>query len=65
MKNSQMRDLTPEELDQLDRDTRRELFNLRIQKKTGRLENPARLRQVRRQQARVLTISKERKEKKV
>jgi len=38
---------------------RRELFDLRFQKMTGKLENYARMKQVRRNIARVLTILNE------
>ena len=37
-------------------DSRRELFNLRFQLATGQLDNPARLGQVRRDIARMLTV---------
>jgi large subunit ribosomal protein L29 len=37
-------------------DSRRELFNLRFQLATGQLDNPARLGQVRREVARMLTV---------
>ena len=37
-------------------DSRRELFNLRFQLATGQLDNPARLGQVRRDVARMLTV---------
>jgi large subunit ribosomal protein L29 len=37
-------------------DSRRELFNLRFQLATGQLDNPARVPQVRREVARMLTI---------
>ncbi|MEM7395567.1 MAG: 50S ribosomal protein L29, partial [Verrucomicrobiota bacterium] len=60
MNTSEIRDLTPEELEQLHSDTRREMFNLRMQKTTGALENPSRLRAVRRELARVKTIMNER-----
>jgi len=37
-------------------DSRRELFNLRFQLATGQLDNPARMSQVRRDIARILTV---------
>jgi large subunit ribosomal protein L29 len=37
------------------RDLKQESLNLRLQRATGTLENPARIRQVRRETARVLT----------
>ena len=39
---------------------RRELFNLRFQLATGQLDNPARMGQVRREIARLLTIQRQR-----
>ncbi|MBN4079448.1 50S ribosomal protein L29 [Beggiatoa alba] len=39
----------------------REQFNLRMQKGTGQLSNPARLKSVRRDMARVMTIMNEKK----
>jgi large subunit ribosomal protein L29 len=41
-------------------DSRRELFNLRFQLATGQLDNPARVPQVRREVARMLTILRSR-----
>jgi len=41
-------------------DTRKELFNLRFQIATGQLDSPARLSQVRRDIARMLTVLRER-----
>jgi large subunit ribosomal protein L29 len=41
-------------------DTRKELFNLRFQFATGQLDSPARLSQVRRDIARMLTVLRER-----
>jgi large subunit ribosomal protein L29 len=37
-------------------DSRRELFNLRVQLATGQLDNPARMSQVRHEIARILTV---------
>lgn len=61
MKSSEMRDLTPEELRHEYGETARELFNLRVQQATGQLEKPSRLREVRRQVARMRTVENERK----
>jgi len=38
---------------------RKELFNLRIQKQVGSLENPLRIRAVRREVARILTVAQQ------
>jgi len=60
MKASQFRDQTLEELQDRERDLSEQLFALRLQKVTGQLEKPARVRQVRKDLARVLTILRER-----
>jgi large subunit ribosomal protein L29 len=52
--------LTGDELDARLGDSRRELFNLRFQLATGQLDNPARIGQVRRDVARLLTVLRER-----
>jgi large subunit ribosomal protein L29 len=61
MKPAQIRELTDEELQEKWDDTQKELFNLRIQKATAQLENPARIRILRRELARLNTILAERK----
>lgn len=56
MKAAALREMTTHELlEQLERD-RQEQFNLRFQAATQQLENPRRLREVRRNIARILTI---------
>jgi len=60
LKPSQLRDQTLEELHDKERDLSEQLFALRLQKVTGQLEKPARVRQVRKDLARVLTILHER-----
>ena len=60
MKAVELRDLTVEELRGKEHDLRRELFNLRFQSATGEIENPRRIRQVRRDISRVLTVITER-----
>lgn len=56
MKASKLREMTVEELRQKENELRKELLHLRIQKSTGDIQNPNRLRQVKRDIARVLTI---------
>jgi large subunit ribosomal protein L29 len=63
MKAAQMRDQTTEELQDRERDLAEQLFALRLQKVTGQLEKPDRVRQVRKDLARVLTILHERQGK--
>ena len=48
-------ELTPAELEVRLRELKQEALNLRLQRATGTLENPARIRQVRRETAQVLT----------
>ncbi len=60
MKATNIRELTHEELQHQFDETRKEIFNLRVQKSTGQLENPARLRILRRDVARMETILTER-----
>jgi large subunit ribosomal protein L29 len=63
MKPSEMRELTAEELALKEQDLRRELFNLRFQQATGEIENPMRIRAIRREIARMLTIVTEKSAK--
>lgn len=56
----EMRSATYEELKQREQELRKELFNLRFQKAIGGLENPMRIRHVKREVARLKTIMKER-----
>ena len=59
MKGSEIRELTLEELRQREEDISEELFNLRFQLATSQLENKMRVRQVRRDLARIKTIMRE------
>jgi large subunit ribosomal protein L29 len=60
MRASELRNLTDDELIvQLD-DSKIELFNLRFQRESGQLEDMSRIRTVRRDVARILTIVRER-----
>lgn len=61
MKPSQLRALTIDELRQKEMDMRKELFNLRFQIAKGELSNNRRIRQVRKDIARALTIIAEKK----
>jgi large subunit ribosomal protein L29 len=56
VKPSELKDLTVDELTQKEVDLRKELFNLRFQQATGEIENPKRIRTVKKDIARVLTI---------
>ncbi len=59
MKASEIRELTLEELKQREEDIAEELFNLKFQLATAQLENKMRIRQVRRDLARIKTIMRE------
>jgi large subunit ribosomal protein L29 len=59
MSAQELRDKTPDQLrDQLVH-LKKEAFNLRFQMATGEVSNPARIRQVRREVARIKTILNE------
>ena len=60
MRVKEARDLTVEELNAKLNSLKDELFNLRFQLATGQLENPMRIRDIRRSIARVQTVLKER-----
>jgi large subunit ribosomal protein L29 len=60
MKAAKAREMTGEELIKKEQDLREEMFRLRFQHVTGQLENPIRLRLLRRELAQVLTIRQER-----
>ena len=55
-KITEIRELSTEELTSRLRDLKQEALNLRLQQATGQLENPARLRTVKRDVARVHTV---------
>jgi len=59
MKAAIFRDQTIEELRDKERDLSEQLFALRLQKVTGQLEKPSRVRAVRKDLARVLTVLRE------
>jgi large subunit ribosomal protein L29 len=61
MKASQFREQTAEELRERERELSEQLFALRLQKVTGQLEKPARVREVRRDLARVMTVLREKR----
>lgn len=60
MKASELRDLTAQELDNRLSELKAELFNLRFQLATGQLDNPMRIKMVRKDIARVKTVVRER-----
>lgn len=60
MKAQEIRAMTAEELDAALENARQEMFNLRIQHVTGRLPDTSRIRTVRQEIARLLTVRGER-----
>jgi large subunit ribosomal protein L29 len=60
VKAKNIRDLTQDELNNKIVQLKEELFNLRFQLATGQLDNPMRLREVRRTIARTHTVIRER-----
>lgn len=60
MKTKELRELTVEELGARRRELRQEMLNLRVQQQIGQLENPVRLRLLRREVARIETLISER-----
>jgi large subunit ribosomal protein L29 len=56
MKAAQYREMPPEELEVALKEARDEMFKLRLQQSLGQLEKPSRIRDVRRQIARILTV---------
>jgi len=63
MKPTEVRALSVDELKQKEMDFRRELFNLKFQLAKGELENNMRVRAVRKDISRVLTIISEKEDK--
>ncbi len=60
VKAGELRELSEEELVSRLRESKAELFNLRVQGATGQLDNNRRLQVVRREIARIYTIMRER-----
>ena len=55
MKKTDFKDLTVTELNAKSRDLRQEIFNLRLQQASSQLEKPSRLKQLRKDIARIET----------
>lgn len=60
MKATELRNLTTAEIEQKINSFKEELFNLRFQLATGQLDNPTRIRGVRKDIARAKTVLRER-----
>ena len=61
MKIADVRDMTPDQMDDEVVKLRKEAFNMRFQRATGQLDNTARLREIRRTIARIKTIQGQRR----
>jgi large subunit ribosomal protein L29 len=59
-RTNEMRELDDEELETRLREAKEELFNLRFQHVTGQLDNYARLGQLKKEVARIMTLLRER-----
>jgi large subunit ribosomal protein L29 len=62
-KAKDLRELSVDEINRRIRDLKLEGINLKLQKATGALENPARVREIRRENARLVTLLAQRKAK--
>ena len=61
MKAKDIRELTDDELRAKLDEGRKERLNLRLQQSTAQLEKPSRIRELRRDAARIMTVMNERK----
>jgi len=59
-KGTELRDLSDDELAQRLDEAKEELFNLRFQNVTGQLDNPMRIKVMRHEVARIMTVMRER-----
>ena len=59
-KINELRDKSNDELQTRERELSEQLFKLRFQRATGRMENPSKMRQVRKEIARIKTLLGER-----
>ncbi|MBI5848622.1 MAG: 50S ribosomal protein L29 [Nitrospirae bacterium] len=64
MKAGELRETTVEELRKKEQDLRKELFNLRFQQATGEIENPMRIRAIKKNIAKILTVITEKNKQK-
>jgi len=62
MKASKYREQTVEELQDREKELADKLFALRLQRVTGQLESPAKMREAKRDLARVLTVLREKRD---
>ena len=60
MNTAELRDKSIDELNTRERELREQLFKLRFQSATGHVENPMKIREVKREIARIKTLLNER-----
>ncbi len=60
MRAEDIREMSDAEIERRVRDLKEELFNLRFQNATGQLDNPLRMRMVKKDIARLKTVERER-----
>lgn len=60
MKAKEIRELSKEEIEQRERECLKEHFGLRMKRASGKLDNPLKLRVLRREMARIKTVLRER-----
>ena len=65
MKIKDLRELSDKDLESKIREAKKELFNLRMKQSTGTLEKPSKLKELRKDVARMKTILRERELKEV
>ena len=61
MKTADIRAMTPDQMDDAVANLKKERFNLRFQRATGQLENTSRVREVRRDIARIRTVARQKR----
>jgi large subunit ribosomal protein L29 len=61
MKVKEIKEMTMEELNQQLEEIKKEQFNLKLQQVSGQLENPVRIKELRRSVARIRTIQNQKK----
>ncbi|MGN6412096.1 MAG: 50S ribosomal protein L29 [Nitrobacter sp.] len=64
MKTADIRAMTPDQMDDAIASLKKERFNLRFQRATGQLENTSRMREARRDIARIKTIAAQKRDAK-
>jgi len=59
----ELREMNPEDLRVKERETREEIFRLRLKLRTNQLDNPANFRKAKKQLARILTLIEQKQAK--